>query len=34
VTECEGDARGTVKIFYALLKAASDRIHPPRDLSR
>ena len=24
--------RGTVRIFYALLQAASDRLHPPRDL--
>jgi hypothetical protein len=23
---------GTIKIFYTLLKAASNRLHPPRDL--
>ncbi|KAK1645997.1 hypothetical protein QYE76_063802 [Lolium multiflorum] len=33
VTEYGGAARlCTVKFFYALLQAASDRLHPPRDL--
>ncbi|KAK1633186.1 hypothetical protein QYE76_007501 [Lolium multiflorum] len=31
-TERVTEWSGTVKIFYALLQAASDRLHPPRDL--
>ena len=36
VTECGGAARlwHSQDLLRALLKAASDRLHPPRDLSR